>query len=1060
MLAETHPRDKRAQSVRAARRRRPGGAHAVGPLCPLSVRTPAHGLHICRAPPAAPPCCACAGGVGAMPTFGLSKVVPVVADADGRLVALAQAESLRDARGAAVKKRHVRLGQVLSTSMAGNDLLSSCLYTGGVVAQVAGPLAPVCLACLALLLFCYRAIYSEVVTAIPVNGGSYNGLLNVSPKRVAAVAAVLSMLTYIATAVVSGVDSMQYLAILWPGLDIRAATIILLAAFACLATLGVGESAFVAVAMFALHLSMMTVIIISSVVFAFKDSWVLFADNWRQPFPDIFNSTTGTLIVAGNAGTAIFFGYCLSALGITGFETAANFVEEMADNRTYVYTLRNLWILVSVFNPLLSLSAMMVVPMAVIYSHPSDLLAIVGFKAGGAGMQTFVCVDAVVVLAGAVLTSYVGVIGLFSRLSADGILPAFMRRLNTLRGTPHWTFLIFFLASTSLFLAIYSPTDTNAIVQLGGVYSISFLSVMAAFAVCNLLLKAQRADMPRLVIARPWGALCALRARARARARAVAAATTSHLPACHHLAVVTLGMVMVVTGLVGNIIIGPEILVWFIIYVLALGFVVVVMFNKANLLRIAIVAVQSAWSSTAQRRAQAAHDAELRAAHDATEQRKLESQQEGHENVVGLPAFIGESPDAHHKKKRKHRKGSIVGGFFDDEEDDFTDDDDGGNDTSAAAADSASAADGASTHGGTRVDLHVTSRESSGTMRAASLAALSGAGSPLATDGGADNGSAAGATPVVATALSGWLEKSRQGLSRASSTRKLLTTPASGGGGGGGSGAGSVGSPLGPASPIASSAVAVASPTSAGNGDSGFQASPTRADRPMSAIVLATMHAAAAAKRVGSPLHDSVGVIASHAAVSGATAADAPLASAGGGGAPDAVVRAPSPALRPLEIPHAGAGALAVIAANDPAAAAGAGVAAVPATPLSGGPPPGIGAASAPSAARATSALGSISGIMEEPELEPLELNDSSAAPRSTARRDAIVNVRPARTNKRARDGTRDIDPKSMRGRIIAWLKQRLNCARCARDCRAPRRCLRPASLPRSSTTPHFCLHA
>jgi hypothetical protein len=89
---------------------------------------------------------------------------------------------------------------------------------------------------------------------------------------------------------------------------------------------------------------------------------------------------------------------------------------------------------------------------------------------------------------------------------------------------------------------------------------------------------------------------------------------------------------------------------------------------------------------------------------------------------------------------------------------------------------------------------------------------------------------------------------------------------------------------------------------------------------------------------------------------------------------------------------------------------------------------PGIGAATAPSAARAT-ALGSISGIVEEPELESLELDGSSAAPRSTARRDAIVDVRPARPNKRARDANRFIDPKSMRGRMIAWLKQRLNCA-------------------------------
>jgi hypothetical protein len=185
------------------------------------------------------------------------------------------------------------------------------------------------------------------------------------------------------------------------------------------------------------------------------------------------------------------------------------------------------------------------------------------------------------------------------------------------------------------------------------------------------------------------------------------------------------------------------------------------------------------------------------------------------------------------------------------------------------------------------------------------------------------------------------------------------------------------------------------------------------------------MRTAAAAKQVGSPQRDQAAAPppidgASHATASEALAQPA---AAGGGGAPDAVARPPSPVLRPLETEGpTGAGALAVATAGE------LGVAAVPATPLSGGPPPGIVAATAPSAARAT-ALGSISGIVEEPELESLELDGSSAAPRSTARRDAIVDVRPARTNKRARDANRFIDPKSMRGRMIAWLKQRLNCA-------------------------------
>jgi amino acid transporter len=473
--------------------------------------------------------------------FGISKVVPVVADTEGRLVALTQAESLRESRPPLIKKRHIGLGQISSTAIAGNDLLSSCLYTAGVVASFAGPFAPLCLSLLALLLYCYRFIYAEVVTAIPVNGGSYNVLLNVAPKRVAATAAVLSMLTYIATAVVSAVDSMHYLQVLWPALDIRAGTIIILAIFAFFAILGIGESAIIAVLVFTLHLLMMTVLIIASIVYAFKDNWNTFAANWKEPFPDITNSATGGLIAHGSWITALFFGYCSAALGITGFETAANFVEEMHDNRTYVYTLRNLWILVSLYNPLLSLASMAVVPLDTIYDHPADLLAIVGIQSGGPSLEKFVSIDAVIVLAGAVLTSYVGVIGLFSRLSADAVLPEFIGILNSFRGTPHWAILVFFLACSSLFLAIFSPTNSNTLVELGGVhvYSISFLTVMLAFALGSILLKVQRPDMPRLVIAPIW--------------------------------VIVLGFFMVFAGLIGNIVVEPQMLINFFIFFAAIG---------------------------------------------------------------------------------------------------------------------------------------------------------------------------------------------------------------------------------------------------------------------------------------------------------------------------------------------------------------------------------------------------------------------------------------------------------------------------------------------------------
>lgn len=63
----------------------------------------------------------------------------------------------------------------------------------------AGPLAPICLLVVGLGLYVFRPIYGEVVTALPVNGGSYNALLNTTSKPMAALAACLSLLSYIAT---------------------------------------------------------------------------------------------------------------------------------------------------------------------------------------------------------------------------------------------------------------------------------------------------------------------------------------------------------------------------------------------------------------------------------------------------------------------------------------------------------------------------------------------------------------------------------------------------------------------------------------------------------------------------------------------------------------------------------------------------------------------------------------------------------------------------------------------------------------------------------------------
>lgn len=113
-------------------------------------------------------------------------------------------------------------------------------------------------------------IYGEVVSALPLNGGAYNALLNTTSKSTASVAACLAILAYIATGVVSGTEACHYLKRVLPGMNVYWATIGLLFVFAVLCFMGLTESAVVALIIFVMHLITLTVLCVISAVFAFQ----------------------------------------------------------------------------------------------------------------------------------------------------------------------------------------------------------------------------------------------------------------------------------------------------------------------------------------------------------------------------------------------------------------------------------------------------------------------------------------------------------------------------------------------------------------------------------------------------------------------------------------------------------------------------------------------------------------------------------------------------------------------------------------------------------------------
>jgi amino acid transporter len=378
-----------------------------------------------------------------------------------------------------------KLGQLPATAIAGNDITSSCLYAAGITMQAGGIYAPFSSTMICIMLYLFRDVYSEVCTALPMNGGTYNALLNTTSKNMAALAAVLSLLSYTATAVTSAASAAAYLHYEWNEIPALWVAIGILCFFAMLNLLGMSESANAAVGMFILHLTTMAVLIVTGIVFVIRDNGATLKAS--------FHSSSTAADPYGNPIGNLYYGFCAAMLGVTGFETSANYIEEQKEG-VFPKTLRNMWIGVTLLNPALVTLSMAVIPIENIVRESDFSLAAFAYRAGGPWLRTWVVIDATIVLAASVLTAYVGVGGLLRRMALDQILPSVFLRTNKWRGTNHVIILSFCAITCSLRFAV-SDMDT-----LGGVYSIAFLGVMTLFTVSNLVLKAKRGKMKRAPI--------------------------------------------------------------------------------------------------------------------------------------------------------------------------------------------------------------------------------------------------------------------------------------------------------------------------------------------------------------------------------------------------------------------------------------------------------------------------------------------------------------------------------------------------------------------------------
>lgn len=434
--------------------------------------------------------------------------------------------------------KHTKLGQWAATAICGNDILSSTLYVSGIAIIFAGVYAPLVLLFIGFVLFLYKSVYTEVVEALPVNGGAYNCLLNGTSKIIAAIAGIMTFLSYVATAVISGKVGIEYLHSIFHNIPVIPGTIVLLLIFALLVISGLKDSAKVALIIFCIHVITLSSFLIFGLIF--------FLNNGSGFFFSNLSYTKELLSLKGGLLSAIYLAFSASLLGVSGFESSANFVEEQKPG-VFRKTLRNMLIGVAFFNPLIALVVLNSMPFSEIASAKDFLLADAGFAIGGTLLQILVAIDAFMVLSGAVLTAFVGVGGLLYRMASDGCLPGLFTKVNKKGSYPRIVAAFFILCSSILLLT------KGDLLSLAGVYTISFLGVMFLFAIGNLILKESRTELKR----------------------------TYNAP----IIFVLVAALATLSGIIGNIFIDVRNLMFFLYYFIPAAILVHVMVYQDNIIR-------------------------------------------------------------------------------------------------------------------------------------------------------------------------------------------------------------------------------------------------------------------------------------------------------------------------------------------------------------------------------------------------------------------------------------------------------------------------------------------
>jgi len=303
------------------------------------------------------------------------------------------------------------------------------------------------------------------------------------------------MMSYMATAVVSALSAGSYVQSLVDssktdpmesGNYCIPIALGLIAFFCGLKLIGISESAVVAAVMFTVHLGVMTVLAVVALYAIVNPVGIL-------PFGHVKDNLTANIVFTGGSqqvgfedvAKRVVWGFSSAMLGVSGFESSANFVEEQKPG-VFPKTLRNMWYAVSILNITFIVQCIFATRLEDLVKEKDFALAYLALKVGGDWLHAIVCIDAFIVLAASILTSYVGFGGLTTRMSGDRCLPAVFARSDKVAT------ILFMCVCMSLVLILKGNSN-----DLAACYSFAFLTVMSLFALSLVILQMERPKLPR-----------------------------------------------------------------------------------------------------------------------------------------------------------------------------------------------------------------------------------------------------------------------------------------------------------------------------------------------------------------------------------------------------------------------------------------------------------------------------------------------------------------------------------------------------------------------------------